>query len=83
VFDGTQPCAKTDPDIFFEQEVWIDIEHTKWRYQFQYEREAKTLCSTCTFRTECLQIALDEPELQGIWGGTTPRERLALRRRSA
>jgi hypothetical protein len=44
---------------------------------------AKTVCSVCPVRRECLAFALEDPQLQGVWGGTTARERAAMRRASA
>jgi WhiB family transcriptional regulator, redox-sensing transcriptional regulator len=40
---------------------------------------AKAVCQTCMVRTECLKLALADPELQGVWGGTSTRERRAMR----
>jgi WhiB family redox-sensing transcriptional regulator len=42
--------------------------------------EAKRVCSTCPVRTECFNHALDNVERFGIWGGTTDRQRITLRR---
>jgi WhiB family redox-sensing transcriptional regulator len=43
---------------------------------------AKTVCGGCAVRASCLSYALQiMPE--GIWGGTTPDERRAARRKSA
>lgn len=44
-------------------------------------REAKAVCAECTVRDECLDHALRAPELFGIWGGTSERERRRLRAR--
>jgi WhiB family redox-sensing transcriptional regulator len=41
---------------------------------------AKAVCQRCPAREPCLQWAMDTHESHGIWGGTTPRERTALRR---
>ncbi len=41
---------------------------------------AKALCRRCLVRDECLSYALADPHLEGIWGGTGPRERARLRR---
>ena len=47
------------------------------------EDEAKSICSTCVVRAECLEYALDMREPYGIWGGLTELERKArLRGRS-
>ncbi len=43
----------------------------------EYDR---SLCEDCPVRQECLETALDNPDLAGLWGGTTPGERRALRR---
>ncbi len=43
----------------------------------EYNRE---LCEDCPVRQECLETALADRELQGLWGGTTGAERAALRR---
>lgn len=43
----------------------------------QYRRE---LCETCPVRQECLEVALADPEIVGLWGGTTERERRQMRR---
>jgi WhiB family redox-sensing transcriptional regulator len=40
----------------------------------------KAVCAGCVVRAECLTHALDHPEHHGIWGGTSERERRALRR---
>lgn len=40
------------------------------------EAEAKTVCGRCPVRTQCLQTNFEEDT--GVFGGTTPEERLAL-----
>ncbi len=45
-------------------------------------RRAREICATCSVRTECLTAALNDPELRGVWGGTTEAERARMRRRS-
>lgn len=49
------------------------------------ERETaagKARCYPCPARLQCLTWALRLPEPEGIWGGTTPDERTAMRRAS-
>jgi WhiB family redox-sensing transcriptional regulator len=36
---------------------------------------AVAVCRACPVRQPCLSHALDNEEMLGIWGGTTPRER--------
>lgn len=40
---------------------------------------ALTVCDECPVREPCLDYALDNPELFGVWGGTTPYERFKIR----
>jgi WhiB family redox-sensing transcriptional regulator len=47
------------------------------------EEEAKSICSDCRVRSECLQHALDAREQYGIWGGLTELERRARSKRAA
>jgi len=68
-FDGSQPCAQVDPEIFFAEVA--DRETI---------RQAVGVCRSCSFTTPCLEYALQEP-LAGIWGGTTEVERKRLRRK--
>lgn len=44
---------------------------------------AKRVCSRCPVRAACLDYAITNGEDEGIWGGTTPRERARLIARSA
>jgi WhiB family transcriptional regulator, redox-sensing transcriptional regulator len=46
---------------------------------------AKAVCARCAVRAECLDYALSRPADQclGVWGGTSVRERRALRRAAA
>ena len=59
-------CAQTDPELFFPNK---GIAPTA----------AKATCRACPVRAECLQAALAVPSLDGVWGGTTPMERRAVR----
>jgi WhiB family transcriptional regulator, redox-sensing transcriptional regulator len=42
---------------------------------------AKAVCGRCRVRVECLRFAVDTNQQYGVWGGTDPEERAALRRR--
>jgi WhiB family redox-sensing transcriptional regulator len=44
---------------------------------------AKQVCAACPVVIQCATHALREPELYGVWGGLTPKERERLRRRPA
>ncbi|MER7982973.1 MULTISPECIES: WhiB family transcriptional regulator [unclassified Streptomyces] len=45
------------------------------------QNRAKTICTGCSVRTECLADALDNRIEWGVWGGMTECERRALLRR--
>ena len=40
---------------------------------------AKAICANCEVRDRCLEWAINREEF-GVWGGTTARERAAIRR---
>lgn len=57
-------CASEGfPEAFYDEE---DVE------------PARAVCRRCPLATACLDYALDNEEY-GVWGGTTPAERVALR----
>ena len=43
---------------------------------------ARAVCARCLVRAECREFALSSSETlaHGVWGGTSPQERKALRR---
>ena len=42
--------------------------------------EAKLVCASCPVREKCLDYAIRNYEMYGIWGGHTAPERRDLRR---
>lgn len=70
-FDGTQPCANQDPELFFPTEK-VEEERVKIF--------AQTLCGRCRFKNECLEWAVTNKEI-GIWAGTTDHDRRLILRR--
>ncbi|WP_019630820.1 WhiB family transcriptional regulator [Actinomadura atramentaria] len=64
-------CRDADPDLFFAlagQRAAI--------------ADAKRVCARCPVRADCLDQALADETLEGVWGGTTDRERMAVRLRA-
>jgi hypothetical protein len=39
----------------------------------------RAICRSCLVTDQCLAYALDHPDVMGVWGGTTARERQRLR----
>lgn len=63
-------CRETDPEAFFPVSTAEDASEPAIR-----------ICRACPVVEECLRWALDRGEDAGVWGGTSPRTRRALRRR--
>ena len=61
-------CAHADPDLFFP------ISSTG--RALEQIAKAKSTCTGCPVRQE---FALEHDLMHGIWGGTTPEDRLAWR----
>lgn len=65
---GSAKCLyHPDPDWFFDN---IEVNNA---------REQKRFCSDCPVKQQCLEYAL-KVNVWGIWGGTTPKERNAIRK---
>ena len=68
-------CSQVDPELFFPEEK----EYSKTAYYVNI-KAAKEICSKCPLVTECLEYALRNGPLEGVWGGLTERERYNLLR---
>lgn len=64
------PCMNSDPDAWF-----VNTSQGRSREVVN----VKKLCQSCPVQKQCLTYALGNPELVGIWGGLTSRERSRLR----
>ena len=75
----TPPCS-SDPDAFFPP-----------TYSQRIVGKIGRVCAKCPLREKCLELSLSlqskDPNLTGIWAGTSPRQRDKIlrskRRRSA
>jgi WhiB family redox-sensing transcriptional regulator len=66
-FEGA--CNGTDPGAFF-------LEHnTRGSTKHDKEQRAVAICSNCPVKKECLDHALSVPEVFGVWGGKTEKQR--------
>lgn len=67
-------CAGHPPQTFF-------LDGASGDALIAREVHAKQICRGCPVVRQCRDHAVNAPELHGIWGATTPRERERLRRR--
>jgi WhiB family redox-sensing transcriptional regulator len=67
-------CQSEDPELFFPVAAAGAALHQI--------STAKAVCQACAVRAACLAFGLQTSQ-DGIWGGTTPEERRALRRQEA
>jgi len=72
-FTEQAACRGAGPDLFFLNEDEKGANHIKLA-------EARTVCFSCKVKKECLDFAMDNNIKSGIWAGTTPLQRKALRR---
>jgi hypothetical protein len=70
---GTEPCQSGETPFTLDD----------YGYRRPEVKTAKRLCQHCPLAPACLAWALANPTLseEGIWGGTTPRQRNTLRKR--
>ena len=62
-------CAQVDPALFHPA-----------KGQDQQSRTARNVCAGCDALDRCAEYAIARPELDGIWGGMTKRQRDLTRR---
>ena len=66
----TASCRGMGPAMFFPSRI-EDV------------KAAQRVCAACPVAAECLDYAMANNERFGIWGGTSERQRLRLRRSRA
>jgi hypothetical protein len=66
---GGVPCEPY-PELFFPEDV------TDPELRSAYTKVAKALCHTCPIIEQCFTYALTTSQKYGIWGGTTPGDRI-------
>ena len=70
-FDGSQPCAQIDPELFFPDNSAQGA---------VYLKTTRPICKSCEFESLCLEYAVNTPTTLGIWAGTTERQRMQIRK---
>ena len=68
----TGACLAADPDLFFPVGAGAASAPEASR--------ALSLCDNCPVKRQCLDFAIQTGETNGIWGGTTPEERIRVLR---
>lgn len=63
-------CAKIDDKDFFFPDSQVELAERLPRLT--------TLCKQCIHKADCLEFAIENQELDGFWGGTTPDQRKHL-----
>jgi WhiB family redox-sensing transcriptional regulator len=66
---GGVPCEPY-PELFFPEDL------TDPELRSAYTKVAKALCQTCPIIEQCFTYALTTNQRHGIWGGTTPGDRI-------
>jgi WhiB family redox-sensing transcriptional regulator len=62
-------CGDMDPELFFADDL-VTFAHPV----------VQAACNRCVISTACLAWAMENNEQFGVWGGTTPKQRRALKR---
>jgi WhiB family transcriptional regulator, redox-sensing transcriptional regulator len=65
-------CASADPELFYPIATGV--------IGASQAAKAQRICAGCGVRQQCLDFAVQTGEMNGIWGGTTPEERIRARR---
>lgn len=63
-------CRDRNPEIFFPDSM-------------KNAGPAKRVCANCPVALECFRFALSTRQRWGVWAGTTPKQRAALRKLAA
>ena len=66
-------CRSADPELFFPIATGVAVTATQ-------VMKAQRICAGCGVRQQCLDFAMQNGEVHGVWGGTTPEERVRARR---
>jgi WhiB family redox-sensing transcriptional regulator len=59
---------------------WMEVPVVSVKQQREAKAKEIAICLACPVQVECLEHALEFNEPMGVWGGTVPKERRAMRR---
>lgn len=68
-------CVSADPDLFFPVATG--------EAGARQAAAAQRICDRCQVRRQCLEYAMSNGQMHGVWGGTTAEERVRVRRQRA
>ena len=71
LWEDDAACLEQDPETMFPEGHGAQ------------KRVAEVVCGACPVRSECLDRALTNNESHGVWGGTTERDRRAIKKAEA
>ena len=66
-------CLGWPPDLWFPPDTQTG------KHRKHNPGKAEAICGTCKVRAECLAVAKSSKSTEGIWAGTTPRQRINTR----
>lgn len=64
-------CQNENPELFTSDKTVVT---------HRVPPSIRAICNRCLVQHQCLEYAMGHPDMQGVWGGTSSRERAAMRR---
>lgn len=74
----TPLCAEVGTNLFFPKEADDPELSAIVEADYSYARK---VCEECDHKIECAMWAVEKNERFGMWGGLSPRDRVAIRRK--
>ena len=71
-------CRDMDTNIFFDD---VSDTHEAKSNNFFKREYAKSICAKCPVSNECLEYAISNNVIDGVYGGLTYRKRLAYKKK--
>lgn len=69
------PCAEVGGNVWFPESRALEDGEVRMS-----AKPAMEMCAKCRFKDVCRELAVTDHINWGIWGGTTPKQRVAIRR---
>lgn len=65
-------CKDYDTNLFYPEK------DNQRKFPPKIYKSAKNICAKCPVQLECLEYALENGEILGVWGGKSPPERKTM-----